>query len=171
MAPSLSRSTRRDTGADHCKELPGQRLARGVCRLLLSLDMMPLVEFVPERGRRVDVMALGRSGEIWVVECKSSRADFVSDNKWQGYLPWCDRFFFATPADFPHDILPEPHGLILADDYGGEILRMGAESRLSAARRRALTVRFARHAASRLASLEGDSGPHGQFPRGVLREG
>ncbi len=77
---------------------PGRRLARGVCRLLLSLDMMPVVEFVPERGLRVDVMALGRRGEIWVVECKSSRADLVADRKWQGYLPWCDRFFFAVPS-------------------------------------------------------------------------
>ncbi len=133
---------------------PGRRLARGVCRLLLSLDMMPVVEFVPERGRRVDVMALGRGGEIWIVECKSSRTDFVTDRKWPGYLPWCDRFFFAVPETFPRAILPEEHGLIVADDHEGEILRMGPERRLGHARRRALTVRHARHAAGRLARLE-----------------
>ena len=41
-------------------------------------------EFVPARGLRVDVMALGQKGELRVVECKSSRADFTSDSKWHG---------------------------------------------------------------------------------------
>ncbi len=63
--------------------MPGQRLARGVGRLLRSMDHAVLPEFVPARGLRVDVMSLGPKGEIWIVECKSSRADFTSDRKWQ----------------------------------------------------------------------------------------
>ncbi|MCE8457203.1 MmcB family DNA repair protein, partial [Rhodovulum sulfidophilum] len=61
---------------------PGQLLARGVCRHLRDLGFASVEEFVPAPGLRVDVMALGAAGEIWVVECKSSRADFTSDRKW-----------------------------------------------------------------------------------------
>ncbi|MCC5988391.1 MAG: MmcB family DNA repair protein [Pararhodobacter sp.] len=128
----------------------GRALARGVCRLLRSLDFATLEEVVPGPGRlRVDVMALGPRGEIWVIECKSSRADFLSDRKWQGYLEWCDRFFWAVPADFPRDLLPGGGGLILADAYDGEIVTMAEEAPLPPARRRALTLRFARLAALR----------------------
>ena len=130
--------------------LPGQRLARGVCRHLLDHDFVSIEEFTPERGKRVDVMALGPKGEIWVIECKSGLADFRADAKWQGYLEWCDRYFWAVDEAFPLDCLPEGTGLILADAYDAEILRMGPESKLPAARRSALTRRFARHAALRL---------------------
>lgn len=130
--------------------LPGQRLARGVCRHLRGLDFMSLVEFVPAPGLRVDVIALGPRGEIWIVECKSSRVDFTSDRKWAGYLEWCDRFFWAVGPDFPAEILPEEAGLILADPYDAEIQRWPHPAPLPGARRRALTQRFARTAASRL---------------------
>ena len=129
--------------------LPGQRLARGVCRLLRSHDFASLDEVVPRPGLRVDVMALGPKGEIWVVECKSSRADFMADHKWQGYLEWCDRFFWAVSPDFPLEILPDGAGLIIADDYGGEIVSMGPLDALAGARRKALTLKFARMAALR----------------------
>lgn len=129
---------------------PGQRLARGVCRHLRSLDFACVEEFTPDRGLRVDVMALGPKGELWVVECKSSRADFTSDSKWQGYLDWCDRYFWAVDSAFPCDLLPENTGLILAHAYDAEIQRMPDLHKLPAARRRALTQRFARAAALRL---------------------
>lgn len=129
--------------------LPGQRLARGVCRLLRSHDFASLDEVTPRPGLRVDVMALGPGGEVWIVECKSSRADFTSDRKWQGYLEWCDRFFWAVPADFPTEILPTGAGLIIADDFFGEIVTMAPDQPLAAARRKALTLRFARMAALR----------------------
>lgn len=132
---------------------PGQLLARGVCRHLLGHDFACLEEFSPERGKRVDVMALGPKGEIWVIECKSSRADFTSDSKWAGYLDWCDRYFWAVDAAFPTDLLPDGTGLIVADSYDAEILRMAPETRLAPARRTALIRRFARHAALRLQAL------------------
>ena len=133
--------------------LPGQRLARGVARHLRSLDFATLFEFVPAPGLRVDVIGLGPKGELWVVECKSSRTDFVSDLKWGGYLEWCDRFFWAVDADFPTDLLPLDAGLILADAYDAEIQRWPEASPLPGARRRALTQRFARTAALRLTVL------------------
>ena len=132
---------------------PGQRLARGVCRHLAGHDFATVEEFSPERGRRVDVIALGPKGEIWVVECKSSRADFTSDAKWQGYLGWCDRYFWAVDAAFPTELLPAETGPIVADAYDAEILRMPPETRLAAARRTALTRRIARDAARRLQRL------------------
>jgi len=136
----------------------GPRLARGVCRHLLGHDFVCIEEFTPERGKRVDVMALGPKGEIWVIECKSGLADFRADAKWQGYLDWCDRYFWAVDAHFPVDCLPDGTGLILADAYDAEIVRMAPESRLPAARRGALIRRFARHAARRLHDFR-DPGP------------
>lgn len=130
---------------------PGQLLARGVCRCLMDHGFACLLEAVPRPGLRVDVMALGRKGEIWVVECKSSRADFTSDRKWRGYLDYADRFFWAVDADFPTEILPEDTGVILADRFGAEILRMAPEVKLAAPRRKVVTQGFARTAALRLA--------------------
>ncbi len=133
--------------------MPGQLLARGVCRHLRTFDFQTIEEFVPDRGLRVDVMALGPKGEIWIIECKSSKADFQADNKWQGYLQWCDRYFWAVDSAFPVDLLPGETGLILADAYDGEIQRMGPETKLAAARRKKLTLKFARNAAERLRSF------------------
>lgn len=129
---------------------PGQLLARGVSRHLRSLGFAPLEEFVPERGKRVDVIALGPKGEIWVIECKSSRADFQSDQKWQGYLEWCDRYFWAVDTDFPTELLPEGTGLILADAYDAEIVRMAPEDKLAPARRKKVIQKFAMDSARRL---------------------
>ena len=132
---------------------PGQKLARGVARHLRSLGFVSVEEFVPERGLRVDVMALGPKGELWVIECKSGRADFQSDNKWQGYLDWCDRYFWAVDLDFPVEMLPDDTGLILADYYDAEVVRVAPEAKLPAARRKKLTQKFARDAARRLQAL------------------
>ncbi|MCZ4350974.1 MmcB family DNA repair protein [Roseovarius aestuarii] len=129
---------------------PGQILARGVCRHLLSYDFVSIEEYVPERGKRVDVMALGPKGELWVIECKSGRADYMADSKWEGYLDWADRFFWAVDTNFPTEILPSNTGLIIADAYGGEIIRMAPEHKLPGARRTAVTRKFARDAARRL---------------------
>lgn len=138
--------------------MPGQLLARGVARHFASLGWVTVEELVPTRGLRVDVMALGPKSEIWVVECKSSRADFMSDGKWQGYLEWCDRFFWAVDSDFPADLLPEDTGLIIADAYDAEIIRMAPETKMAAARRKVMVQKFAVHAARRLQALRDPSG-------------
>lgn len=137
-----------------CADLqPGQVLARGVCRHLASHGFSVIEEFVPDRGLRVDVMALGPKGEIWIVECKSSRADFQSDQKWEGYLDWCDRYFWAVDLEFPSELLPVETGLIIADGYDAEIVRMAPEDKLAGARRNVLIRKFATHAARRLHAL------------------
>lgn len=142
------------------EELPGVTLARGVCRMLTQRGFASLTEFSTRDGLRMDVLALGKNNEIWCIEVKSSRADFLSDRKWEGYLGWCDRFFFAVPEAFPDELLPYEHGLIRADPYGADILRWGGEEKLAAARRKALTLQFARNAAQRV-QVFSDPGPRG----------
>ncbi|MFD3189446.1 MmcB family DNA repair protein [Sedimentitalea sp. HM32M-2] len=132
---------------------PGQLLARGVCRLLRGHGYVSVEEFVPSRGLRVDVMGLGPKGELWVIECKSSRADFQADSKWQDYLAWCDRYFWAVDQDFPNELLPSDTGLMIADAYDAEIVRMAPEDKLAPARRKVLIQKFATHAARRLHGL------------------
>ena len=129
----------------------GQLLARGMARHLAGLGFVSLEEFPPIKGLRVDLLALGRKSEIWIIECKSSREDFMSDEKWQNYLPWCDQYFWAVPTDFPVDILPEQTGVFWADGYDAELIRDAPISTLSPARRKSIIHRFARRAARRLA--------------------
>jgi hypothetical protein len=117
------------------------------------LDFVTVEEMVPTPGLRVDLIALGPKGEVWVIECKSGLADYRADQKWQGYLDWCDRFFWAVAEDFPSHILPPETGLIVADAYDAEILRMGPETPLAGARRKVVVQKFARHAAARLQGL------------------
>lgn len=125
-------------------------LARGVCRALGQLGYASLVEFPLANGRRADVFALGRTGELLIVEIKSSPADFRADRKWTSYREFADRLYFAVPSDFPALLIPENCGLIVADRFGAAVLRNGAAQAISSARRRAVTLRFARLAAQRL---------------------
>jgi hypothetical protein len=143
---------------DPLPQLPGQRLARGTARALRDMGFATVGELVPSPGLRVDLMGLGPKGEVWIIECKSSRADFQADRKWHNYLPWCDRFFWAVDVDFPTALLPEDSGLILADAYGAEIVRMAPATPLAPARRKALVQGFARHAALRLQALRDPEG-------------
>ena len=121
--------------------------------MLSSLNYASIVEFVLPNGRRADICAASRDGEILIVEVKSSIEDFRSDQKWPEYCDFCDRFYFAVNADFPQDLVPGNVGLIIADRFGAEIVREGACERLAAARRKALTLRLARAAAMRLHAL------------------
>lgn len=140
-------------------------LARGVCRALEQLGYVSLVEFPLTNGRRADVLALGRSGDFAIVEIKSSVADFRADRKWSSYRDFSDRLYFAVQNDFPRVLIPEECGLMVADPFGAALLREGREARLDPGRRRALTMRFARIAATRLRRLLDPDAVH---PEGVL---
>ena len=61
---------------------PAALLARGVCRAFDHLGYASLVEFPLANGRRADVLALGKGGDLVIVEIKSSVADFRADHKW-----------------------------------------------------------------------------------------
>ncbi len=133
-------------------------LARGVLRLLAELGCEGVDEFPLANSRRADVLAVDPGGRIVIVEIKTSEADFRADAKWPDYLDFCDLFYFAVPAGFPDDLLPGEHGLIVADRFGGSVVRPAPERKLAAARRKAVTLRFARTAAGRLRRLL-DPGP------------
>ena len=124
-------------------------LTRGVARMLVDLGQCPLMEFKLANGRRADVAGLDRKGRLTIVEVKSCRADFEADQKWPDYLEYCDRFYFAVDPDFPRELLPDSEGLILADAFGATISRPAEERALAAARRKAVTLHFARQAAMR----------------------
>ena len=126
---------------------------RGVRRLFAQMGQVSLPEFSLANGRRADVIALCPAGRLTIVEIKSSLTDFRTDRKWPEYRDFCDRFFFAIPETLPESLIPEECGLIVADAYGAAMLREPCEHVLSGARRKAVTLRFAHHAAGLLHAL------------------
>ena len=130
--------------------LVAARVTRGLTRALVDHGFFAATEVTLANGRRADVLALGRRGELRIIEVKSSVADFHSDHKWSDYLAFCDSFAFAVPAEFPREILPAEHGLWVADAYGADELRPSPVLSLNAARRKAMMLRVARLALARL---------------------
>ncbi len=118
-----------------------------------KLGFSSLAELTLVSGRRCDLICLSAKGEFVIVEVKSSIEDFRVDKKWPEYRNFCDRFYFATHAGVPGEIFPDEAGLIVADAYGAEILREAEAHRLSAAARKALLLRYARTANSRLSHV------------------
>lgn len=141
-------------------------IARGVGRLLASFGLASVSELPLPNGRRADLVALSGKGEFWIVEIKSSVEDFRADHKWHEYWEFCDRLYFAVAPSFPQEMLPQGTGLIVADRYGGEIIRAVPEVRLPAHRRRAMALRFGRVAAARLQSLADPGLAIGALTRG-----
>jgi hypothetical protein len=125
-------------------------VARGTARLLGSYGLCTLGELPLASGHRADLVCLGADGEIVIVEIKSSVADFRADRKWPEYRRHCDRLYFATASDVPLEIFPPHAGLIVADAFGGSIVRHAPKHRLAPATRRSMLLRFARAAARRL---------------------
>jgi hypothetical protein len=143
----------RDQPRDAHQSPDAPDICRGVGRLLRAHGMATLVEVPLASGRRADIVAIATSGEIWIAEIKSSIEDYRADSKWPEYRAFCDRLFFAVAPAFPRNALAPDTGLIVADRYGGEIVRDAPEHRLAGARRKALMVRLAHTAASRLQAV------------------
>lgn len=71
------------------------------------------VHLTPEL--RCDILHLEYYDKVRIVELKSCREDFTSDNKWQKYLDYCDYFYFMCPPDvIKREELPKNVGLIYA---------------------------------------------------------
>ena len=128
-------------------------VTRGAWRLLAALGVAAAPEVCLPNGRRADLMGLGSKGQIVIVEVKSGPEDFKADFKWQEYGPYCDQFYFAVAPEFPQSLLPEEPGLIVADGFGGAVVREAASLALAPARRKALTLAFGRLTAMRAASV------------------
>jgi hypothetical protein len=128
-------------------------IARGATRLLVRYGFASLPEVALPNNRRADLMGVSDKGELWIVEVKSSIEDFRADQKWPEYQDYCDRLFFAVGPEFPLELLPDTTGWIIADRFGAEMIREAPELKLSAGRRKTLTVGLARLGASRLMNL------------------
>ncbi|MCB1379416.1 MAG: MmcB family DNA repair protein [Alphaproteobacteria bacterium] len=128
-------------------------IQRGVCRLLRQAGFATLPEFTLASGRRADIIALNPAGTIWIVEIKSSLEDFRTDAKWPEYWEFCDELYFAIPPSVMPEIMPSEAGLIIADNWGADIIRSPAAATMHASRRKAVTLAFARAAALRLHGL------------------
>jgi hypothetical protein len=129
-------------------------IRRGTLRLLATLDLFGLAEVTLASGRRADLVAIARTSEIWIVEIKSSKEDLRADSKWPDYRAFCDRLFFATAADIEESLFPADAGLIVADAFGGAVLRDAPLHPLPPATRKALLVRLSRLGAARLSAIE-----------------
>jgi hypothetical protein len=138
-------------------------VARGTARLLHAHGFSVLSELPLPSGRRADLVALDAAGTVWIVEIKSSIADFRADQKWPDYRAHCDRLFFATSLDVPCEIFPPDCGLIVADAFGAEFKCEAPEHKLSASTRKTMMLLFARAAALRLQSLIDPTGPYGDM--------
>ena len=126
-------------------------VTRGAARLMMAMGYAPLLEVGLPNGRRADIMAISPRGRLAICEVKSGLEDYRADRKWGEYLPYCDLFYFAVAPEFPRQILPEGPGLIVADAFDGAVILEAPETPLAPARRKALTVAFARLAALRAA--------------------
>ena len=156
LSPALALGPHQAESVSDTEPLTADDLARGVCRLFRHMGFAPIIEYPLGNGRRADVAGLNRKGMMVIAEVKSGLADFRADGKWPDYLAFCDCFYFAVGADFPLDVFagaqPEMQrsGIIVADRFGGTIVREAGEIKMNAGRRRAETLRFARRAAARL---------------------
>src|SRR3974390_1693339 len=137
------------------------KIARGTGRLLHAHGFSVGSELPLPSGRRADLVALDSGGEVWIVEIKSSVADFRTDQKWQDYRLHCDRLFFSTSVGVPCEIFPKDTGLIVADAFGAQMVRDAPEHKLPTATRKSMMLVFAGAAALRLQSLIDPAGPYG----------
>lgn len=156
-------------GKDAAEKRRAERTAlilRGVRRYFASLRWEGVAEFTLTRALRCDLILVSEKSEVAIVEVKSGLEDFRVDQKWPGYQPWCDRFYFAVDADFPIDRVPSAVGLLRADGFDAALLRDAPSDPLPAARRKALIARVAVAAAARLRRFEdpGSAAPGAATP-------
>jgi hypothetical protein len=79
---------------------------------------------------RADLLCLSFSGDVTIVEVKSSVADFRADKKWHNYVELSNRFYFAmSPAVYAKvkDDIPRGVGVLLVsratDRMGRNLLK------------------------------------------------
>ncbi len=129
-------------------------IRRGATRYLRQAGFVVAQEMTFPSGRRADLVAIRPNHDIWIIEVKSGLPDFRADKKWPEYADYCDALCFAVSPDFPHAIISPDVGLILADAFGGTMLRDPVRAGLAPARRKALMLSFTQLVAGRLMRLE-----------------
>lgn len=137
-------------------------VTRGARRFLRACGYSVISELPLPNRCRADLVALAPDGSLRIVEVKSCVADLRADAKWNGYQPYCDRFYFAIPLELDPALAPLDAGLIVADAHDGALMREVPQTRLAPASRRAMHIRFAMHAAERYCALAfREDGPMG----------
>lgn len=162
VAPLLDNFAAPPAPADGRQSVAAATIARGTMRALRELGFAIVTELPLATGRRADLFAFDRGTSAWIVEIKSSVADFRADRKWPDYRLSCDRLFFAVDAAFPLALLPPDVGIFVADAYGAALIREAPLHPLAAARRKTLILAAGRVAAMRLHALM-DPAPAGAF--------
>ena len=122
-----------------------ERISRAVMRHFYEHGQSVLAEFTLKSGRRADLICLSKDDQITIIEVKSSKEDFLSDQKWPEYLAWADSFYFAVSDEFDLSLL-EPHsqcGIIITDGLACHIMRAPIYDKLAPNRRKHLIKRLA----------------------------
>jgi len=75
---------------------------------------------------RMDAWTMKRSWThscATVYEIKVSRSDFLQDDKWRGYLPYCNQFYFVCPPGvIDKSEIPPEAGLLVTTTNGARLL-------------------------------------------------
>jgi len=122
-----------------------ERISRAVMRHFYEYGESVLAEFTLKSGRRADVICLSKDDQITIIEVKSSKEDFLSDQKWPEYMAWADKFYFAVSDEFDLSLLKEHHqcGIIVTDGLAVHIERAPVYEKLAPQRRKHLIKRLA----------------------------
>lgn len=76
---------------------------------------------------RLDLWALKRSYTkpcMWGYEIKVNRSDFVHDDKWMSYLPYCNEFYFVAPPDvIKEEEIGSQAGLLISSRNGTRLYK------------------------------------------------
>jgi hypothetical protein len=79
---------------------------------------------------RADVLAVNLKATIILVEIKSSRQDYLTDTKWESYIPFCNKMFFCFSAKVYESLKASNHinsitskgvGVLIHDNIEGRV--------------------------------------------------
>ena len=130
--------------------LTTRRITDAIARSYYGKGDGVLREFRLKVRRRVDLIAMTNKGLITIIEIKSSPEDFRSDKKWGEYIEWADRFYFGVGDNFPIDILPKEHGIIITDGFDCHKARPSPVNKLNGSRRNTLVRNMAKASMRRI---------------------
>ena len=121
-----------------------QRITDAIARSYFGQGDGVLREFKLKNRRRVDLVIINDKGWIIIIEIKSSPEDFLSDKKWGEYIDWADQFYFGVAQNFPIEVLPKEHGIIITDGFDTYEARPSPVQKLNSSRRNTLVRKIAR---------------------------
>ena len=130
--------------------LTTRRITDAIARSYYGKGDGVLREFRLKVRRRVDLITMTNKGLITIIEIKSSPEDFRSDRKWGEHIEWADRFYFGVGDNFPIDIPPKEHGIIITDGFDCHEARPSPLNKLNGSRRNTLVRNMAKASMRRI---------------------